>query len=122
MTVLDASAILAFLQGEPGAATVEDALVKGATCSTANWSEVAQKLRQHGDEWPVAKAVLESYDLCREPVTVADAEAAALWWRTAPNLSLGDRLCLALADRLDAETLTADRMWDGAGPRVRLIR
>ena len=39
--VLDASAILAFLQGEDGAAEVDAALEAGALCGAANWSEVA---------------------------------------------------------------------------------
>jgi PIN domain nuclease of toxin-antitoxin system len=36
-------------------------------------------------------------------------------------LSLADRLCLALAERLSAEVLTADRAWGRAG-RIRQIR
>jgi hypothetical protein len=32
------------LQGEAGADVVEEALVAGATCGAANWSEVAQRV------------------------------------------------------------------------------
>lgn len=42
--VLDASALLAFLTGEPGADIVEAGLVQGASCGAANCSEVAQKI------------------------------------------------------------------------------
>lgn len=42
--VLDASAILAFVQGEAGSDVVEDQLVAGSRCGAANWSEVAQKV------------------------------------------------------------------------------
>jgi len=40
--VLDASALLAFLQDEPGAVAVEQAL-SGSLLSSVNWSEVVQK-------------------------------------------------------------------------------
>jgi PIN domain nuclease of toxin-antitoxin system len=56
-----------------------------------------------------------------EPVTRIDAEWAAARWRAGEGLSLGDRLCLALGERLDAEVWTADRRWGEAG-RVRQIR
>jgi hypothetical protein len=54
MTVLEASALLAFLQGEKGAEVVEEGLVSGAACGTANWSEVAQKIQANGGtgRWP----------------------------------------------------------------------
>ena len=56
-----------------------------------------------------------------EPVTVADAEWAAVRWQPGEGLSLADRLCLALGDRLDATVLTADRSW-GKGGRLRQVR
>ncbi len=46
--VLDASALLAFLAGEPGADVVERALADGPVCSAVNWAEVAQKVRAAG--------------------------------------------------------------------------
>ena len=55
MNVLDASALLAFLQGEDGSASVEAGLRAGAACGTANWSEVAQKIRAHGRDWGLAR-------------------------------------------------------------------
>lgn len=122
MTVCDASALLAFLQGEPGTLVVEQALVDGVVCSAANWSEVAQKVAGRGGSWPAARAVLASYDVAVEPVTEADAEQAAELWTSWPYLSLGDRLCLALAHRLDAVALTADQAWEGTSPQVRFIR
>ena len=56
-----------------------------------------------------------------EPVTRADAEWAATFWQTHQNLSLADRLCLALADRLGAIALTSDAMWGTDAP-VQQIR
>jgi PIN domain nuclease of toxin-antitoxin system len=119
--VFDASALLAFLQGEEGSATVEDGLRDGSACSTANWSEVAQKIRAHGRDWPLARALLASYGLRLEPVTVEDAEQAALTWTRGSGMSLADRLCLALGERSDAIVWTADASW-GTSESIRQIR
>ena len=121
MNVLDASALLAFLKGEPGADAVQAAMRDGARCSAVNWSETAQKIGAAGGSWTLAAAGLDAFGLRVEPATRADAERAAVRWRAASNLSLGDRFCLALADRLDATVWTADRAWSGL-ERVRLIR
>ena len=121
MNVFDASALLAFLQGEDGAAAVEAGLSADGACGTANWSEVAQKIRAHGRDWDLARALLASYDLRLEPVSVADAELAAATWMAGSGLSLADRLCLALGRRLDAIVWTADTGW-GSDETVRQIR
>ena len=119
--VVDASALLAYLQGEDGSALVETALEAGGVCDAANWSEVAQKVRGHGRDWALSRSLLLSYGLVIEPVTVEDAERAARSWRSGRGRSLADRLCLALGDRLDVPVLTADRPWGVAG-RIRQIR
>lgn len=121
MNVLDASALLAFLQGEDGASSVEAALLDGGRCGTANWSEVAQKVMSHGRNWELARALLFSFDLATEAVTDDDAEWAARRWRPGEGRSLADRLCLALGNRLDADVWTADRSW-GLADRIRQIR
>jgi PIN domain nuclease of toxin-antitoxin system len=121
VNVLDSSAVLAFLQGEEGADVVEDALGDGGMVSTANWSEIAQKVRAHGRNWDLASALLASYDLRVEPVSVEDAERAAAAWRPGDGHSLADRLCMALGSRLDGDVLTADRAWGTAG-RIRQVR
>ncbi len=120
--VLDASATLAFLADEPGAATVAERLDAGdAYCSAANWSEVVQKLLRHQRNWQGARAAMTSFGMKVEPVTRADAEWAAHRWRPDEGLSLADRLCLALGDRLGLEILTADRSW-GRSDRITQIR
>lgn len=114
MIVFDASALLAFLQSEPGSGAVDRLLETGGACSAVNWSETAQKLRAAGADWGAARDILLSYPLVIEPVTVADAEFAAGLWRRGSGLSLADRLCLALGHRLAAERIvTADRAWSG---------
>lgn len=121
MSVLDASAVLAWAQGEAGSDVVERVLTGGASCGAANWSEVAQKVRAAGRDWLLLKALLASYSLAVEPVTAEDAERAAERWHPGSGLSLADRLCLALADRRDDTAWTADTVW-GTDDRVRQIR
>ena len=121
MNVFDSSALLAFLQGEEGAVHAEEALEVGGACGAANWSEVAQKVRAHGRNWDLARSLLTSYGLRVEPVTAVDAEWAARRWVAGEGLSLADRLCMALGDRLDADIWTADQAW-GAGGRIRQLR
>jgi len=121
VTVLDASAVLAFLQGEPGSDEVDAALGEGAVCGAANWSEVAQKVRSAGRDWDLVRSLLVSYHIRIEAVTAEDAELAAQRWRHGDGLSLADRLCLALASRLGVVVLTADTAW-GSGDGVRQIR
>lgn len=121
MTVFDASALLALLRGEPGGEQVRAAIVEGDVCSAANWSEVAQKVRAVGGDWPLHRAILGTLGIDVEPVTEADAEIAAELWRAGGGLSLADRLCLALGRRLDEPVITADQAWAGL-PGVRLIR
>lgn len=61
MTVLDASALLAFLQGEAGADVVEAVLQDDGVCAAVNWSETAQKVRARGADWPLARSLLIGY-------------------------------------------------------------
>ncbi len=65
--------------------------------------------------------LLLSYRLKVEPVSQRDAETAAESWERGSGLSLGDRLCLALARRLDVPVLTADRAW-GESERIEQLR
>ena len=96
-------------------------LEEGASCGAANWSEVAQKVRAAGRDWDLVRALLGSYNLTVEAVIEEDAEWAAGRWRRGEGLSLADRLCLALGERLDVDTWTADTGW-GSGGRVHQLR
>ncbi len=121
MNVFDASALLAFLQAEEGSDLVESGLTAESVCSAANWSEVAQKVMSHKQDWGLVKALLQSYGLAVKPVLAVDAELAAMSWRPGSGLSLADRLCLALGQRLGAEVWTADLSW-GNGHGIKQIR
>lgn len=93
----------------------------GAVVAAVNWSEVAQKVLQHRKDWTAAQALILSYDVTIEPVVEIDAEWAAARWRRGERFSLGDRLCLAVGNRLDVDVLTADIDW-GTDGRIRQIR
>jgi PIN domain nuclease of toxin-antitoxin system len=112
IVVLDASALLALLFAEPGAERVAEAIAEGAVISTVNLSEVAALLVRRGQEPDETLAPVRE-QVSVEPFTADDAlTAAKLTPRTAPKgLSLGDRACLALAKRLAARAVTAERAW-----------
>ncbi len=123
--VLDASAVLAVLNGEPGGGEVWRHL-PGAHLSAVNAAEVASKLVDGGTGPEEAGRALERLGARVVPFEVADVVPAARL-RTASGsaaLSLGDRACLALAFRLGLPALTADRVWAelDTGVEVRLIR
>ncbi len=116
--VLDASALLAYLRDEPGADAVADEIATGATISTVNLGEVLSRVADRGAD--PARVTRQMTDrglldgaIAVEPFTVADAvEVARLRPLTRTHgLSLGDRACLALAQRFDAPVVTADTAW-----------
>ena len=121
--VVDASVVLAWLQGEPGSDTAERYLMEGLV-GAANWSEILQKARQHGAPVAMVARLLQSFGLDVEEVTDEDAETAAALWNPGSPLSLADRLCLALGLRLGLPVTTTDAAWKDipGGPTVVLIR
>ncbi|MBI4312161.1 MAG: type II toxin-antitoxin system VapC family toxin [Chloroflexi bacterium] len=110
--VLDASALLAYLNEETGRDAVAPVVPK-AIISTVNWVEVVQKLLARGIVYVPVKDALVGAGLEILPFTASEAEVAAeLEAQTKPlGLSLGDRACLALARRLGVPVLTTDRIW-----------
>jgi ribonuclease VapC len=110
--VLDASALLCLLFGEPGADRTEARLTR-ALVSAVNYHEVFAKLTDRGVEPDEAKAMLAELDIDIIPVDrdQADAGGALRPTTRAAGLSLGDRTCLALAQTRNAVAVTADRAW-----------
>lgn len=120
--VLDASALLALLNSEPGSVLVAEALSAGVLISTVNLAEVVAKLSDYGvPEGEVREALMA---LGMQVATFGEAAAfgsGSLRRQTkAKGLSLGDRACLALALEQNLPVLTADRHWDGLVPGVQL--
>ncbi len=108
--LLDASAVLAWLQQEPGGAEIKR-LLDGGLITAANWSEVLQKVGQHGGDPDEVSLLLRALGLEVIDVTRADGERAAQLWIRSNPLSLADRLCLAVAHRLELPAVTAESRW-----------
>ena len=118
--LLDASALLAYLQREPGFEAVREALREGAAISAVNLAEVAGKLKARGKDPERIVRRLLAMGLEVLPFTLEEAlEAGALDPLTRPlGLSLGDRACLAAGKVRGLAVLTADRTWAGGVPGV----
>ena len=112
--VLDASALLAYLQDEPGGARVR-AVIPQAVMSTVNWAEVIGKARDRGVETQGLLEDLASLGLALEPFSASHAETAGRIrdGTRRLGLSLGDRACLALGSDRGETVYTADRVWLG---------
>lgn len=110
--VLDASALLAMLHGEPGGDEVQR-LLHTAAISSVNWSEVIQKSLERKVEAEGMREDLEALGLKIVPFSASHAErTASLRAQTRHlGLSLGDRACLALASDLRVPAVTTDRPW-----------
>lgn len=113
--ILDASAVLAFLQGEPGSEMVEASLQRTQSClvTAANQAEIISKGLDRGIAAPELQEILDCLGYQVIPHPVEDGQIAGHLRRPTrqAGLSLGDRLCLAAAQRLNAQVLTADRAW-----------
>jgi PIN domain nuclease of toxin-antitoxin system len=124
--VLDASALLAVLNREPGADKLTPEILSTATSSTVNLAEVQGKLVSlglaPGDAWEATLSPIRE----ATAFTVEQAEVAGnLITKTRPlGLSLGDRACLALGIVLRAPVYTADKSWKKLklSVRIHLIR
>jgi len=123
--VLDASAVLAVINAEPGQEIVVDAL-DDALVSAVNHAEVISKLVERGMTLDLARAAIRSIGVDVVDFDSDLAERAGELRRETKHLglSLADRACLALAERESAVALTADRHWDALkiDIGIRLIR
>jgi ribonuclease VapC len=124
--VLDASALLAVLNQEPGADKLTPQLLSAASSSTVNLAEVQSKLVKRGldpdDAWEAAMSpIREAVAFTAEHARTA---GSLITQTQALGLSLGDRACLALGLALKAPVYTADRSWKGLklGVRIHIIR
>ena len=111
--VLDASAILAALNSEPGSEKLTPAIIESAVSSAVNLAEVQAKLVNHGmdaaEAWEAGmSSVSKAVDF-----TAAHAEITGnLVSQTRTlGLSLGDRACLALGISMGVPVYTADKSW-----------
>lgn len=127
MIVLDASALLALINREPGWEVVARAAAgDDATISAVNYSEVLQKAARVGIAAEEIDAALDELAITITPFGRLDARLAASFYRHRSDLSLADRVCLALGRSLSSATYTSDRSWlnwaDDLGVHVVAIR
>jgi ribonuclease VapC len=110
--VLDASALLALVNSEAGAAAVGD-LLDDSVINAVNLSEAAATLCERGVPAEGTRHILGTLRLTVVALDEALAYRVAELRRLTKKqgLSLGDRACLATAERLSARAVTADRMW-----------
>lgn len=126
-TVLDASALLAWIEAKSGAERVQEALESGAAMMSAvNWAEVLAKLVDRGVSAEDRRRIRASLDIEIRPFDENAAfVAGSLRQPTRRHgLSTGDRACLALALAEAVPALTADRTWANvdAAIEVEVIR
>jgi ribonuclease VapC len=123
--VLDSSAVLAVLRSEPGAGIVQSQS-QGAAVSAVNMVEIVSTVLDRGGTAPAAQHQLARLQIVVVPFDEAQARKAAELRPMTRHLglSLGDRACLALADKLGAVVLTADRHWGqlDLGIEIEVIR
>ncbi len=124
--VMDTSAIIAEIKGEPGAEAIRRILTTppegGFFMHAVNVCEVAYHLIKFGLIESVA------YELAMpDGVTIIDGIGSALWQRAASlkarykNLALGDCMAIGLAESLDADILTSDRDFQQVETTIRVM-
>jgi PIN domain nuclease of toxin-antitoxin system len=123
--MLDTSALLAYLNGEPGGEKVP-VNTGDARISAVNYSEAVAVLTRHGANAAEVRALLSSILLEVVDFDIGAAESAGFMITTTNpfGLSLGDRACLAAAQREGIPVVTADRSWSNLdiGVPIQLIR
>ena len=125
--VFDASALIAMLKRERGAAKVAGAIAV-ARVSSVNYAEVVSHFIHAGMPAREVDVMLDPLPMSVVPVDKSLAQLAGrLRAVTAEaGLSLGDRVCLALAQRDGLPAWTSDLDWkkvaDAAGVKVVAIR
>lgn len=123
--VLDSSAILSVLQAEAGVSSVASAMPRSLV-SVANEAEVITVLIRKGKSPEQAVEYVAGLPYRRVDLDAQLAQRAGTLWRDMKpkGLSLGDRCCLALAEREKLPVLTSDRRWAelSFGVEVRFFR
>jgi PIN domain nuclease of toxin-antitoxin system len=111
--VLDASAILAIVNHEPGHEKLGSRLLSIGVASTVNLSEAHSKLVSLG--WRPEEAWDDTRGLVSEGIEFDEIQARLtgdlLLQTRRFGLSFGDRACLALGLVLNAPIYTAERLW-----------
>jgi ribonuclease VapC len=107
--LLDSSAVLALFGGEPGAEVVQPLLGEAAIHSV-QIAEVVKKLADRGVPANEAERAVTALGL---PVVESFRAEEAVYSRRncQKGISLGDRICLTVADRAGMTAVTAEHRW-----------
>ncbi|MBI4318225.1 MAG: type II toxin-antitoxin system VapC family toxin [Chloroflexi bacterium] len=122
--VLDASALLALINSEPGGELVARSL-PSAVISSVNVAEVITKLASRGLPETEVRGYFGRLDLNIIPFDEEQAYEAGFIVALTKDygLSLGDRACLGLARSRGLTALTADRAWKRLSlAKVKVVR
>jgi ribonuclease VapC len=123
--VLDASAVLAVYLDELGAEAVLE-IVEGSLVSAVNYSEILSKALDRGDafDFAIQKLSAMGFIVVAHDLQLARRAAELRPLTKSRGLSIGDRACLALAERERLPALTTDRAWMGLDlpVEIRVIR
>jgi ribonuclease VapC len=121
--VVDSSAVLAWLLGEPGRETVEK-LLPVAIAPASVIVEVIYRAGERGLKTPPERIyedllnmglVVEPFlasDALRAAELIANSRRQAKKSKTDRSLSLGDGLCIAVAERLELPVTGGDTHWE----------
>ncbi len=127
--VMDASALLALMQGERGGDVVNDLIVEHeCVASSVNIVEVGTRLVDKGLAPIHLARTLKELDVQTIDFDLEQALLSASLRVTTQlaGLSLGDRACLALAQLMKGTAVTANSAWadvaDAVGVKVLMIR
>jgi PIN domain nuclease of toxin-antitoxin system len=125
--ILDASALIAMLKQEKGATKVAKAIASARMCAV-NYAEVVSHYAYLGMPAAAIDAMLDPLPITIIPADQATSRIAGRLRAatSSAGLSLGDRYCLALAQRDGLPAWTSDSKWDlvanDAGVKVVQIR
>jgi ribonuclease VapC len=119
--VIDASTLLAYMRGEPGADEA-GRYCQGALMSAVNLAEVFQKSSQWNKR-EIAQAIVLQAQI---EVVPFDWEYASIVADLHPltkgqNISLADRACLALGKAKKLPIVTGDQQWSKLGLDIELV-
>ena len=122
--LLDASAVLALIWNEPGADQVQP-LLMAAEMTAVNLAEVVKKLRERGVPKEDVDAIVSDLQIpvgggpgnLEQAVAVGEVAAAGRPF----GLSLGDSVCLAMADWSGLTAVTAERRWTEVMPGAKIL-
>lgn len=126
--ILDASALMAYLEKEPGYEKIKDLFIEATAnggsllMSTVNWGEVFYILiRNYGfNEAQSIQHIIETFPVELIPVDVALAKQAAVYKAT-KKLPYADCFAAALAKPHNGELVTGDMEFKLVEDEIRII-